>query len=395
MLTYSSYLFIGCITIAVVFLSYQQIRSSIARRNATTQYGCKSPLAYPHKDEIFGLDAVKDDIRAFRAKTYIPRQVDQYDRYGPTFSSRFFMTPVINTVDPENVKEVLSSRFSEFSIGSRRKNAFAPLVGRGIFQLDGSQWRHSRNTIQSCLPKIQAEDLDLIERHVANLLDVLSQDNGVVDLGYWFPRLTADVTTDSFFGRSIESLKNSDAFEGDFLELMHDAQAGCEQRWKMGALANVLPHPGFKENVRRVHEFMDHHITRAMTPRAVLGEDPEKLGETHCRPQRRIFLQELSRITDDSQFIRDESLTLFFAGVDAAAALLTNLFFVLGKRPDLWHQLRDEVQPLKGERPNLSQLRSFSWHRNCVMECKMFSSPTAAISQLQPSILHTLSHRSC
>lgn len=367
MLNFFLYFLVGSITVAVVYLSHQHIVTFIARRNAVSQFGCKPPAAYPHRDPILGLDAVKDALRAVKSKTSIARQIDQYDRYGTTFSSKFFMTGVINTVDPENVKEVLSTRFSDYSIGSRRKNAFSPLLGRSIFQVDGLQWKHSRNIVQSCLTKSQAEDVSLIDEHVTNLLDVLSQNSGRVDLGDWLPRLTADVTTDCFFGSSIGSLKSSENFQEGLFETIHDAQVGCEERWKMGILADVLPHRGFKENVRRVHGFMDQYVHRAMELRRTLSEEPQKSEKTH---DHLVFLHQLSRVTDDWHFIRDELLTVFFAGVDTAAALLTNLFFILAKRPDIWQQLRDEVHPLMGKRPTISQLRSFKHHRNCLMECK-------------------------
>jgi cytochrome P450 len=47
------------------------------------------------------------------------------------------------TIEPENVKALLATKFPDFSLGVRH-NAFYPLLGDGIFNTDGELWSHSR-----------------------------------------------------------------------------------------------------------------------------------------------------------------------------------------------------------------------------------------------------------
>lgn len=368
---------VGCIVALVVYYSWiEYLVVTISRRKTIRQqYGCKPPPAHRHPAfDIFGLHEVKETMRAFESKTVISRQIAQFEEYGTTFSSKLFGTSVINTADPENVREVLSTSVGKYSIGARRQSAFAPLVGQSLFQVEGSRWKRARTIYRSCLTKSQMEDVGLFEKHVQKLLDVLvrhGQNGQVVNLGDWFPRLTADVATDSFFGLSIGSLIGSEKFRQDegFLQAMNHAQVGCERRWKIGVFANLFPHKGFRKSLRRVFTFIDGHIQTAMEMHQLSLKKESRRPEDDLG-ERRVFLHELCKMTDDRQLIRDEVLAIFIAGVDTTAALLTNLFFVLAKRPDVWQKLREEAQLLKREPPTINQTRALKYHESCILECE-------------------------
>ena len=83
------------------------------------------------------------------------------------------------------------------------------------------------------------------------------------------------------------------------------------------------------------------------------------------------FLDELCNLTNDEQFLRDNILTIFSATFDPVSILLTNLFFVLAKRPDVWELLRGEVGSLDGGKPDMSQLRAMKYHQFCLKECEI------------------------
>lgn len=371
-LSYSHFFFVS-IAAVVLYSSCVQCQAAISRRQTIRQHACKPPTSRHRKWDLFGLDVVKETIRAFESKTVIARQIAQFHQYGATFSFRLFLTPVINTVDPENVKQVLSKDFSKYSIGARRQVAFEPLVGRSVFQVEGFHWKRARGLYTSCLTKSQMEDVGLFEKHIQNLLSVLfrgSKNGQVVDLADWFPRLTADVTTDCFFGLSIGSLASSEneMQTETFLQSIHQVQIGCERRWKIGVLANWFPQKDFRKHVRYVHAFINGHIQKAIEFHQSVSRK-ESCSPEDRSGERRVFLHELCKLTTDRQLIHDELIALFIAGVDTTAALLTNLFFVLAKRPDVWRQLREEAKLLSGEAPTIHQIRALKYHEGCIMEC--------------------------
>lgn len=369
---YLSYVVLACLSLALAHFLYQHITIFITRRDAIRRHGCQQPRALAQKDPLFGIDVVLDAINAARTKTSIARQVALYAQYGNTFSSRFFMTPVINTIDPENITTMLTTHFDDYGVGSRRKEAFAPLLGESIFLVDGTHWKHSRGLLRPCFSKAAVENLPKFDLHVSNLINAIPKDGTMVDLGELFPRLTADVTTDYMFVKSIMSLRDPSSLQNDFVEAMHDSQTGCEERWLMGPFAKVVPQRSFYKSVGKVHEFMDRHIEEARKLHKSATSNPRQ-DEGYQEPF--LFLHELEKVSDDKLFLRHELLTFFFAGVDAAAALLTNLFFVLAKRPDVWDGLRHEAESLLGEKPSIGQLKSLNYHQFCLKECESGSSP--------------------
>jgi cytochrome P450 len=84
-----------------------------------------------------------------------------------------------------------------------------------------------------------------------------------------------------------------------------------------------------------------------------------------------LFIDQLSQQTQGRNALQDElNTTLSFAGADAPAATLINLFFMLSKRPDIWHRLREPVESLEGKPPTLGQLKKLHYAGNCIRESK-------------------------
>ena len=92
--------------------------------------------------------------------------------------------------------------------------------------------------------------------------------------------------------------------------------------------------------------------------------DPEK-GEN-----RYVFLHELVKQTQDRIQIRSELLNILLAGRDTTASLLSNVWFELSKRPDIWMKLRAEVDQLGGERPDYAKIKEMKYLRFVLNECR-------------------------
>lgn len=71
--------------------------------------------------------------------------------------------------------------------------------------------------------------------------------------------------------------------------------------------------------------------------------------------------------------MRSEILNILLAGRDTTASLLTNLFFVLARRPDIVAKLRHEITATLGSSdpstlPTPSQLKDLPYLRACINE---------------------------
>ncbi|KAL8755506.1 MAG: hypothetical protein Q9199_003586 [Rusavskia elegans] len=345
----------------IVFLS----RNYQARKSLIRQHGCKPPSKYPVWDPFFGIDVIYDAVRAAKRNTFLTEKISHYNTYGNTHSSRLTSYPVISTIEPENIKTVLSTNFKDFVIGSPRRRAFGPVIANSVLVADGVEWEHARAFLRPSFARSQVGDLTTLEAHVKNLIDAIPTDGSTVDLAELLLRFTADVTTDFIFGESILSLPHPVSFGRDLTDACRIGQLGAERRFRLGIFANLVPQSEFYRAVGKVHTYMEAHVDKAIRRRRSEAQDvkSEKMDNG-----RYIFLNELVKMSDDRLVLRDQLLGIFLAGRDTTAALLTNLFFVLARNPKVWDRLHKEIKSLNGENPTLEELKGLKYLSFCLKE---------------------------
>ncbi|KAL9631158.1 MAG: hypothetical protein Q9204_004369 [Flavoplaca sp. TL-2023a] len=364
-----------------LLLAYRFFGLHPSRRKLAAAHGWKPAKNYPHWDIFLGLDAIYQTIQAAKSHTYLARQRDLHKKFGTTFSSRFYLSSVINTIEPQNIQAVLSSNFVQYGIGNRRKNAFAPLLGQlgrshSVFQLDGKPWKQSRAEVKPWFVRNHEADLRMLEKHFQTLLKCIPTDGkSTVDLGPLFLAFTAQVTVHMIFGCAAEDLGQSPPRMKEFLSAIHDAQRGCEERWQLGQVADWLPSSNFQASVTTVKGMMQDMIKTLLDCTQSTTKLP---GAEVAGNQGQSFLRSLAERSSSLDAANEQLLTLFMAGVDTTAAHLTSLFHTLASRPEVWASLRAEVAFLqlgvedgtqRPKPPTLAQLRSLNYVHGCVNEC--------------------------
>ncbi|KAL8777852.1 MAG: hypothetical protein Q9194_002328 [Teloschistes cf. exilis] len=358
-------------TLAVIvgFYISRQLRIYTSRRKRISENGCEPPAKYPFWDPIFGLDVIYDAIRSVKRKTFLSEKQSHYEVYGNTHSSRLTTFPVISTIEPDNIKAVLSTKFKDFEIGSPRRRAFSPILANSILVADGPEWEHSRAFLKPSFSRSQVGDLTTLESHVQHLLKAIPRDGSTVDLADLFFRYTADVTTDFMFGESIGSLPHPEEFGGDMAQACRDVQLGAERRFRLGVFADMVPQPAFYRSVDKVHAYMDEHVEKALQRRNLQeGANGEEEGAKDNDPGRFVFSEEMAKLTSDRFVLRDQLGGIFFAGRDTTATLLSNLFFVLAREHRVWKHLREEIASLNGRLPTLDELKQLKYLGYCLNE---------------------------
>jgi cytochrome P450 len=338
----------------------------VARSQLIHLHGCQPPLRYAHKDPIFGLDSLHASIQARKNANYHHREQRLHYIYGKTYLSLFLGSWVVNTIEPENLETMLSTNFSHYEVGFRRRNAFEPLFGNSIFQSDGKRWKELRTQLQQCFTRVETSQPALLEHHSRNLLAALPPDGQAFDMAVLLHRYAADVSTHFLFGESIDSIRNPKNLETGALKAFNDTHAGCEFRWLLGRLTVFWPQSTFMKNVRITHQFIQHYVDAALQRRGV----PSSKASSAPGIPRVLFLDQLAQRTQNRKVLQDELTTLYFAGTDAPAALLSNLFFILSKKPAVWDRLRTEVRPLAGKPPSIDQLKKLRYVGDCIRESK-------------------------
>jgi len=103
---------------------------------------------------------------------------------------------------------------------------------------------------------------------------------------------------------------------------------------------------------------VDKFVMKALEHRR-RQENGEKSNEKEG--DRYIFMNELAMATNDPIQIRSELLNILLAGRDTTAGLLSNVFHVLARRPDIWNKLQEEISELGGAAPDYETLRNMKY----------------------------------
>lgn len=145
------------------------------------EHGCQSPT-HSVSHGLFGLGMATELAKSGPEHRFLELIRGWHRSYGPTFKARVANRNLIFTVEPKNVQTALALKFKDFGIGSARIDAVRPLMGKGIFGVDGSEWAHARALLRPNFSRTRINDTGLYESHVAELIDRIPRDGSTVDL---------------------------------------------------------------------------------------------------------------------------------------------------------------------------------------------------------------------
>ncbi|PYH46489.1 cytochrome P450 [Aspergillus saccharolyticus JOP 1030-1] len=343
------------------------------RRHFTSRHGCQPIAKSFNKDPFLGLDTLPSTIRAIQKHRILERNRELFHVYGNTFTNRELHRSMILTIEPENIKTILSINFQDYSLRYRLE-PFKPLLGQGIFNTDGEHWAASRALIRPSFARDQViADLSALEELIQDLLALLPRDGRTVDLQELFFLYTIDSATGFLFGKSIHTLRNeqSENKSTGFAEAFAYAQRAVLVRGMLGAL-NAIYRDRRAEKCNRmcrdfVRQFVDEAVEATQQSQRQKSGG-EKTSETGSAKGKRVFSHELASRTSDKERILDELMSVLLAGRDTTASLLGNLFFMLAKNPAIWAKLRREVEFLQNRPPTYEELNSLKYVECCIKE---------------------------
>jgi Cytochrome P450 len=258
---YLTYVGVACIG---GYWLYSELTTGKRRRQFIKKHGCKPALRFKTKDPIFGLDmffAFNKWVKNHRSLENIDREYFRSGSVG-TIESQFFRYFFILTVEPENIKTVLSTNFKTFGIIQPRAD-MKLLLGQSIFVTEGAEWHQSRELLRPCFARSQVADLNMLEKHVTRMVEQLPKDGATVDLAPHFFRLTLDIAVEFLFGDNTSSGNgsNEDILDNDAFARVWDAMIqdllDTETNSKFWVIHTILDliriNPRFKRHFQAVH----------------------------------------------------------------------------------------------------------------------------------------------
>ncbi|MCW3013989.1 MAG: cytochrome [Solirubrobacterales bacterium] len=244
--------------------------------------------------------------------------LEAYARYGPVFTLRILHGNVIFLLGPEANHHMLVSHAKNFSYRDGYMADLFPLLGDGLLTIDGEFHRRSRKIMLPAFHKEQiAASIDVIHDEVDRALEPWHAGRHL-DLYEWTRELALRIAMRALFG-----LRNEHAPQAahDF----EQALAFYAKDYLVQALRGPrTPWARMQEARVRLDALIYAEIERRRATGA-RGDDLLSLL---------LDAQDEDGGTLSRAHIRDEVMTLLFAGHDTTTSTITFLFYELSRRPE-------------------------------------------------------------
>lgn len=255
---------------------------------------------------------------------------------------------------PDLVESVLVTQNKRFIKGAPVRSG-ARLLGSGLLLSEHDFWLRQRRLAQP------AFHLDRIAGYAkimtANTEQLLAnwQDGMTLDMHKAMLGLTMGVATRTLFSTDVASV-------GEATVALDTALDWWNKTFTLPAFLTSLPSPG-KLRFNRALKQLDALVYGIIEQRRQSDEDPGDLLAMLMAVQ-----DEDGQGMTDKQ-LRDEVMTLFFAGHESTASLLTWTFYLLAKHPTVAERLQTELQTvLNGRTPTVADLRNLRFANQVILE---------------------------
>lgn len=288
------------------------------------------------------------DVLAFRDRALADHDVARTHFFGPG--------DVYNLTHPSHLERALLDDRDAF----RKSEDFQVAFEDGLVATEGEQWQRQRRVLQRLFSRDSVRSYaDGMGEAVRRRIDTWEHDDRI-DLQAEMKRLTLEVLFATLFGRDLE-------LDGDS-EIR--SAAGHLQEWFAPTsypLPTWVPTPArrrFKRGRRRLRAAADELLTEAAGGAAPSPTEAEDLLS--------LLVGIRQRGGDDGDVLADEQLrdqvvTLIFAGHETTASALALSLFEIARRPALRDRFHREVDRLDGD-PTLSDIDSLDITERIVTE---------------------------
>lgn len=360
--------FLISLTIGGLFLAatyaYINHQRYQAKRHAN---GCKPPPKYPHKEPFFGIDLFLDTGKMYEEHRFLPTWYQRYTDNGSTFEVSTLGTPTVCSCEPANLQSVFSTNAKSWGV-SYRLPALGPYCGRGFLTTDGPAWEHSRALLAPSFLKANISDPTDFAHYLDLMIERIPRDGTTVDLQTLLFSLYLDTATLWLFGESFESLSGAGAHKAEaFIHSFAYSLGIGGFRMALGPLQFLHRSSKWKESNQANQVFIEKYVDRAVTRKHSTATTQEKTGTAGAK-KRPVLLDAMAEQSSDREKLRNEAIQAFIAAHETTACLISNLFWILARHPEMWAKLRAEAQTLGDGPLNFDGPMVLKYLRNVINE---------------------------
>jgi cytochrome P450 len=274
--------------------------------------------------------------RRFAAEP-LPMLLDAYERFGPIFTMRLFHSNVVFMLGPAANHYVTVSHASNFLWREGHFRDLIGLMGDGLLTIDGEFHRRSRLIM---LPAFHHEhvaaSVDAIVEETTRALDEF-RPGETVDLYAWTRRLALRVAMRALFGVDPDGTQ---ARSIDAAGLFEQALAFYASDYFLRVLRGPRSPWGRLQSAARA---LDTLVYSEISRRRATGERGQDILSLLLDAH-----DEDGNTLTDLQ-IRDEVMTLLFAGHDTTTSTVSFMFYELARHPEIVARLLAEQDALLSE----------------------------------------------
>ncbi|XP_071720127.1 cytochrome P450 94A1-like [Rutidosis leptorrhynchoides] len=308
----------------------------------TTSNQDSSPKSYP---------LIGSSIALYTNRHRITQWTTDYLLNSPTLTLKLrgpFGQSRVITGNPEVVKHILKTQFSSYEKGEIFRTPVFELLGDGIFNVDGDEWKfqrqvssHEFNTKSLRHFVEHVVDTELNERLIPILKSAVENDT-ILDLQDILQRFAFDNICRIAFGYDPKYLTPS-LPKAEFAIAFEDAVRISSDRfrmisplfWKLKRILNIGSEKRLKEAVSEIRQFATK----------ILNEKKQDLSSNSSSIQ---SVDLLSRFLcsghSEEKFVTDIVISFILAGRDTTSAAMTWFFWLIDKNPDIESKIVDEIK---------------------------------------------------
>jgi len=252
-----------------------------------------------------------------------------YETYGPVFTLRMPGMHLVMAVSPEANQRILVTHARDFTWEHGLLGELLPFIGRGLLTTDDDEHDRARRLLMPSftMARVRGYTSDIVR--IVNEAAARLPIGRPLELHAWARALALRVATDVILGmHASESLAR---------ELAHHFEQGLSLWGGSFIAALVLRGPGtpfsrMLGHVARIDRVLLPEIERRRRSDERDGSVLDTLVHA-SEGDDRLSVAE----------IRDQAVTLLFAGHDTTAATVSWLFSLVGRYPDVQRRLREEL----------------------------------------------------
>lgn len=274
----------------------------------------------------------------------LPLLLDAYERFGPVFTMRVFHGNSVFMIGPEANHYMTVSHASNFSWRKGHMGDLTPLLGDGLLTIDGEFHDRSRRIMVPAFHHgVIAAALATMNTEIDRALEDW-RDGARIDVYHWTRRLALRIAMRALFGFDPDAA-------GERINVAETFEKGLGF-WARDYWLQVLRGPG--------SPFAQMQAARGALDAVIFGEIARRRRSGERGKDVLSLLLDASdedgdRLSDRQ--IRDQVMTLLFAGHDTTTSTIGFMFYELSRHPEIAEGLREEQRSLLGEeRPDAALL---------------------------------------